>query len=112
MIVVTATMWPHGSQLDAKELLHATITNQTSPGEALETYGAHVTCRPNSFAGIEGFDADVSVTEHRSTDGVVPLLLATFGAAYGPLQVPPARCLARLTLREVHEFEAILRGRQ
>lgn len=111
MIVVTATLWPQGSQLEVRELLHATITNQSSSADTEQSYGAHVTCRPNSFNGIEGFDADVAVTEHRSTDGVVPLLLATLGAAYGPLQVPPARCLARLTLREVHEFDAILRGR-
>lgn len=114
MIIVTATLWPGGQPMEAKELLHASISNTTSEGDPTESYSAHVTARPHAFLGVEGFDADVEVINHVRKEGIVPLLMSVLEAAYAkPQQLyPQHRTLARLTLTEVHEFDAILRGRK
>jgi hypothetical protein len=114
MIIVTATLWPGGQAMEAKELLHASISNVTSEGDQVESYSAHVTARPHLFLGVEGFDADVEVTNHIRSDGIVPLLMSVLEAGLAnPNQLyPQHRTLARLTLREVHEFDAIISGRK
>lgn len=115
MIVFTATLWPGGQATESKELLHATISNTSSSAETtVDSYTAHVTARPNRFMGVEGFDADVEVTEHVRADGIVPLIVSVLDAARCKQDqiYPPHRTLQRLSLREVHEFDEILKGRR
>lgn len=121
MIIVQATMWPNGNQLESYEILNATITTQSSPGDEEQDYFAHVLARPKPFDGIAGYDADVEVIRHNPRNGFAPLLIAILGQAHAEdftgvrqqtvagVPLPETRQLARLNLVEPHQFEAMLR---
>lgn len=115
MLIITATMHPQGSPIGAYEVLHAIITNQgDTPGEKGRcNYGAHILARPHAQRGIEGFEADVLATGHDVRNGLAPLLSGLLGAA-APIPFtaePNYDVLARLTLKEMTEFDQRLRGR-
>jgi hypothetical protein len=108
MIVVTANLHPKAAPVASKEILHATITNLGN-----DDYGAHILSRPDKEKGIEGFEADVRVTGHQFRNGIAPLLSGLLGVA-SPIpfeQEPSYDILARLTLREMDEFDKRIRGR-
>lgn len=114
MIVVTATLWPRGNQSQSVEILNATISNTSSPGDAAESYSAHVLARPNLDKGCIGFEADVEVREHLYQNGFTPLLISVLAAAMKDdhdIFIPPSRALNRATLREIIEFDQRLKGR-
>lgn len=118
MIVVTATMWPLGSQAQSYEMLTTTITNTTADELATrDSYSAHVISRPNKFLGIEGYEADVEVRDHERSRGLTPLFMAILGAAHQTdsskgVILPAANTLARMTIQEIAEFEDRLKGRR
>jgi len=114
MIIVTATMWPRGHAAQSYELLHATISNRTSPGDVADSYMAHVVARPNKIIGVSGYEADVMVPSYRRTDGLAPLLMAVLGSAHAEQDgdgIPQARLMARVLLQDAEEFEKIVRYR-
>lgn len=116
MIIVSANVWPGGSQAEAYELLHASISNQGPSSTGGESFIAHVLSRPNKYTGVEGFEADVEVSGHRHSAGFAPLLMSILAAAWSTdpdkgIMIPPSRALARLTLTDVHEFTQLLKGR-
>lgn len=118
MIIVTATMWPGGDASGSYELMHATLTNRSSPRDRTESYMAHLLLRPNASRGLPGYEADVEVKEHRYENGFVPLLTSVLMAADGGTRssvtgtnMPTARTLARVDLVTAQQFEGMLRGR-
>lgn len=115
MIIVTATMYPQGLPSGSFELLHATIMNAgDTPGEPGHCdYNAHILARPSAQKGIEGFEADVIATTHNYRNGLAPLLSGLLGAA-APIPFDAEAqydVLKRLTLKEMDNFDARLRGR-
>lgn len=123
MIIVSASVWPGGSEAQAYELLCATISNRSSPGDRLESYHAHVLARPNKFFGVIGYEADIEIKDHKRTDGFAPLVCAVLGQAAGPcpaasnqniagLVLPSARTLAKVTIADAAAFEQRLRERR
>lgn len=118
MIEVSARMHPHGDAAKTYELLHATITNKTTPQDRGDRYFAHVVARPSAALGIPGYDADVLVTGHDRQSGLTPLLMAVLNAAHASpadrrgVPMPPAQVLGRLTLADVTAFERSLVSRR
>lgn len=116
MIILNAHMWPHGNQAQAYELLHATITNQSSPGDLKDSYFAHVLSRPAEGLGVLGFEADVEVRDHERSHGFGTLLMSILAAAVSNdpekgVFIPPSRTLVRLTLQDVAAFQVALKAR-
>lgn len=125
MIILTATMHPHGNPAQAYELLHATIENRTriedfdprgGIDQATERYLAHVLSRPNRWIGVSGYEADVEVKGHRRADGPAPLIRSVLHAAVNEdgssgFVLPEARRLARVTIEDAAAFEQRLRAR-
>lgn len=114
MVIVQATMWPHGNQMQTFELLHVGISNTTSPEDRLQTYMSHVLARPSPFSGIAGYEADVEVTGHEERAGFAPLLASILNAAHGideseGILLPPARRLARVEVVSAHQFDELLK---
>ena len=116
MIIVTATCWPGGNAAGSYELLHATITNRSSPEDKTDSYMAHVLARPDYSRGLNGYEADVEVKGHKFADGFAPLLMSVLNGAHGSdgraIVLPSARARARVDLMTAVEFEKVLRGRQ
>lgn len=111
MIILSATMHPHGDASRAYELLHATIDNRTrleDEGRG-DRYMALVCARPNRFLKVSGYEADVQVKEHRPADGPTALIVAVLNAARGSELCPPAQLIARTTLEDAAAFERRLR---
>lgn len=117
MIILTATMHPHGDATRRYELLHATIENRTEDCDMAERYFAHVLSRPNKYIGISGFEADVEVKGHRRSDGLTPLVIAVLNNAnsidvmQGTI-IPETRQITRVTIEDASDFERRLRGLQ
>lgn len=117
MLIVTATMYPHGNPATSYEVLHASISNVTSRESptGLDSYTAHVLCRPAPHIGVEGYESDVEVQDHLRRDGLPPLLASILCAGSGhpdlKLLLPPSREVAHMTLQTLDDFDRRLRGR-
>ena len=117
MIIVTATCWPGGNAAGSYELLHASLTNRSSPGDRTETYMSHVLARPDNSRGVAGYEADVETKGHHFEWGFATLLTSVLSAADGGKDVqhfgtktPTSRTLARVDLVSPDQFEKMLRG--
>lgn len=121
MIVITAQMWPKGSQAEAREILNMTLTNQgLSPdggmGDKRYTYFGHVITRPYDVDGFYGYEADVEVRDHKSQDGCVPLIVSALAAANiadpaTGFYLPPSKRIAFSAITTLDDFDKRLRGR-
>lgn len=111
MLIINATMHPHGSAAGAYEILHGTVTNLGTTADG-EIYGAHLMHRPNAERGIDGWEADVRVGGYNSRLGLGPLLSGIL-SAIEPIpfeheaQVDVQR---KLTLKDLDAFDARIRG--
>lgn len=114
MIIVTAVIYPGGNAAESYEVLHGTVTNTRADDANGDSYAAHFLQRPHAQEGLEGFEADVAVDGFHRPLGLTPLLGSIF-YAIAPLPLdfePQVRVDARLTLKELDEFDARLRGRR
>ena|SRR3974390_2857351 len=114
MIIITGQLWPGGNQTQAKELLHATISNQSGLADSSD-YFAHVLARPHEGLGVTGFEADIEVAGHKRHAGLMPLLISVLIAGQqtkdlGEFIVPASRTLKKLILKTDYDFQERLRG--
>lgn len=113
MIVVTAQLWPHGSQADSRELFNATISNANADDVRGDSYFAKVCARPYEALSLPGYSSMVEVVEHHRRNGLAPLLMAVINAPPGQhdgIILPSARVLAHRWLHTTAEYEQLVRG--
>lgn len=111
MIVVTARMYPSDGS-PSYEILNATITNRSAPGDVAQSYMTHVLMRPDRYSGAPGYEADVETQGYLDRHGFAALLRSAIGVSDGNIgqstcgtDMPTSRVLNRLAIHFVDEFE-------
>lgn len=106
MIILKATLYPHGSEAESYDIMHGTITNIGKQMGCCD-YFVHLMARPDGRRGIDGFEKDIRVNGWNSSL-TLPSMLGVILGTVCPVPLdhePIVREVRRLEIHDANEFE-------